>query len=110
MSHLLHKSRIVLTFCVLSLVFSGCTKSNFRWLYYDETNCADKWEKNIINEKLKDNVVNYLDKQGIKVFEIEIFSDGTADACTDCACKTGRRIKCKVKKRDVSDIKRQGFY
>jgi hypothetical protein len=79
-------------------------------MHYDETNCADKWEYNVNNEKLKDNVTEFLNKNGVKVFEIEIFGDGTKDNCTDCSCRTGRRIKCKIKKRDVKAIKSQGFY
>lgn len=62
------------------------------------------------NEKLKDKVVEYLATKGIKVLEIEIFFDRTPDTCSDCVCKTGRRIKCKIKKRDISDIKKEGFY
>ena len=102
------------TFFVLSVfiaVIAGCGKSgNVRWVHYDETNCADRWERSNNNEKLKENIVNYLDEKGIKVFEIEIFSDRTADACTDCNCKSGRRVKCKVSRGDAKDIKKEGFY
>jgi len=102
--------RTILILLVVSAVFFGCNKTNVKWLHYDETNCSDRWDSNINNERLKDNVVAYLEGKGIKVLEIEIFSDGTSDSCADCSCKTGRRIKCKVKKRDVNDIKSQGFY
>ncbi|WP_317896913.1 hypothetical protein [Aurantibacillus circumpalustris] len=102
------------TFLVLSIIFvliSGCGKlGGVKWLHYDETFCADKWEKNVNNEKLKNNITEYLDKKGIKVFEIEIFSDITPDSCTECACKTGRRIKCKVSSGDVSELKNEKFY
>jgi hypothetical protein len=96
---------------VLSAIIAGCGKSgNVKWVHYDETYCSDKWDYNASNEKLKENVVNYLDKNGVKVFEIEIFNDITPDACTDCTCKTGRRMKCKIKKREVKNVKSLGFY
>ena len=111
MAQRLLKLRTFSVLLVVSILLFGCGKTgNYKWLHYDETYCADKWDGNINNEKLKDNVVAYLDKQGIKVYEIEIFSDRTPDACADCYCKSGRRIKCKVKKRDVKDIKKEGFY
>jgi hypothetical protein len=103
--------RTFLVLVIISALISGCGKSgNVKWLHYNETNCADKWEKTINNEGLKDNVVAYLDKQGVKVLEIEIFTDIDPDTCTDCTCKTGRRFKIKVKKRDVSKSKSVGFY
>ena len=67
----------------------------------------DKWE---LGRNPIPNVVEMLEDQGIKVFEIEIFSDRTADNCTECTCKSGRRIKCKVSRRDAKDIKKEGFY
>ena len=107
--------RMFRTFFVLSsliaVIVAGCGKSgSVRWVHYDETFCADRWERSSNNEKLKENIVNYLDEKGIKVFEIEIFSDRTADNCTECTCKSGRRIKCKVSRRDAKDIKKEGFY
>jgi len=106
----LHMLRTCLILFVVSVVFFGCNKSNFRWLTYDETYCSDKWAYTLNNEKQKDNIVAYMDKQGVKVFEIEIFNDRTPDSCKDCNCKSGRRIKCKIKKRDESLIKKEGFY
>lgn len=102
--------RSILILAMLSAFFVGCNKTNVKWLHYDETNCSDRWTYDVNNERLKTNVTNYLDDKGVKVLEIEIFANGTKDSCTDCNCKTGRRIKCKVKNRDVSKIKSQGFY
>ena len=107
----LHMFRTFLVLLVVSALIFGCGKSgNVRWLHYDETYCADKWEHNINNEKLKDNITAYLEHKGIKVFEMEIFTDRTPDTCTDCTCKSGRRIKAKIRRRDVNDIKKEGFY
>jgi|GEM_PF-1032407 len=107
----LHMFRTLLVLLVVSAVLFGCGKSgNVRWVHYDETYCADKWEKSVNNEKLKSNISSYLEGKGIKVFEIEIFTDRSAETCTDCACKSGRRVKVKIKRSDVKEIKREGFY
>lgn len=107
----LHMFRTFFVLLAVSALLFGCGKSgNVRWLHYDETYCADKWEKSVNNEKLKSNITTYLDAKGIKVFEIEIFTDRTAETCTDCVCKSGRRIKVKIKRNDVKEIKKEGFY
>ena len=93
-----------------SFLFAGCGKNQFVWMNYDETSCADKWSFDLNNERLKDNVTAYLDSKGIKVLEIEIFVDGTAETCLACTCKTGRRIKCKVKKKEEDNLQGEGFY
>jgi hypothetical protein len=105
----LPKLRILLFLLILSGSLSDC-QSSVQWMIYNETYCSDKWTYDINNEKLKDNVVAYLKSNGVKVYEIEIFSDLTPETCTACTCKSGRRIKCKVPRRDVSAAKKQGFY
>jgi hypothetical protein len=98
-------------FVSLLFILAGCGKNNkIAWVYYDETICADKWERTINNEKLKDNIVAYFKNKGVKIYELEVFSDRTPDQCSDCVCKTGRRIKAKVKNKDVSDMKAENFY
>ena len=94
----------------LSFFMFSCGKNNMKWLYYDETVCADKWEYNINNERLKDNVTSYFDGKGVRIYEVEIFNDRTAESCLECHCKTGRRVKVKVKKHDVSSMKAENFY
>jgi len=89
----------------------GCGKRNdIVWVYYDETRCADRWERSNSNEKLKDNIVNYYDKNGSTIYDLEIFFDRTPDTCFDCICKTGRRVKAKIKGRDLENLKADGFY
>jgi hypothetical protein len=108
--HQVLRVRVFLALLVLSAILSGCGKSNVRWVVYDETLCADKWEYSPVNEKLKDNIVAYFKGKGVKVLELEIFNDRNPDQCSDCTCKTGRRVKCKVKKRDVDNMKGESFY
>src|SRR3954469_9680810 len=91
------------------LFSSACLKTNVKWVNYDETRC-DKWEHNNNNEKLKENFVNYYRSKGVKIYEVEIFSDRDAETCIDCSCKTGRRFNCKVPKGDVKEVKKDGFY
>src|SRR4051812_38756814 len=81
------------------LSISACSKSSkVRWVLYDETNCSDKWAYTNNNEVLKDNIVNYMDSKGVKIYEIEIFRIVDAESCSECSCKTGRQVKCKIKK------------
>lgn len=100
----------LLVLCVLFIV--SCTKPiRERWVYYDETYCANPWPVNNTNEILKQNIVDYFKAKGIDIYDIEIFSDRTPEACPGtCDCKSGRRVKCKVAKRDVDDMKANGFY
>lgn len=104
-------SKLTLSLMAMLFIINSCTKPfSVKWVYYDETVCSDKWTFTNNNEVLKDRITDHLKGKGIKVFDIEIFIDGTADACTECQCKTGRRIKCKIAKRDLSDAKSEGFY
>lgn len=89
----------------------GCNKPlRMSWVYYDETVCADRWGYSNVNEVQKDNVTAYYKKKGIRIYELEIIIDRDPEGCGDCSCKTGRRIKCKVKKSDVKDLLPEGFY
>jgi hypothetical protein len=96
---------------LFAVLFISCNKkSHIRWVYYDETRCADKWAFTHNNEALKDNVVSYMKSKNITIYELEIFNDRPAESCGECYCKSGRRIKCKIKKSDLKDIKKEGFY
>lgn len=108
-----HISKLKVLFAVLvfPIMLISCGKSgNVKWVYYDETYCSDKWDYHVNNELLKENVAGFLKGKGVKVYEIEIFNDRTPDTCTDCSCKSGRRIKCKIKKREVKNVRGLGFY
>jgi hypothetical protein len=95
----------------IAIFVAGCNKSsNVRWVYYDETNCADPWAFTNNNEQLKNNVVNYLDGEGVKVFEIEIFRQQPAETCPECTCKTGRQYKLKIKRSDLDNARSKNFY
>jgi hypothetical protein len=103
------KSLLYIAFAVF--IITGCGKSaHVRWVYYDETKCGDRWTYTNNNEALKQNIISYMKSKGITIHEMEIFNDRTAESCGECNCKSGRRLKCKVKKSDVKEIKKEGFY
>lgn len=79
-------------------------------MYYDQTVCSDKWGSYTNNEDLKIKIKDYLAGKNIEAYDIEIFNTGTPDNCLDCYCKTGKKIKLKVKKKDLNNIKSEGFY
>jgi hypothetical protein len=96
---------------VALLLGVGCGKRfTYKWVYYDETYCSDVWKTSANNETLKQNVIDYLDAKGVKVFDIEIFSDKTAESFVSCDNRTGRRFKCKIKEINLSKVKGLGFY
>lgn len=95
----------------LQLVLSSCNKPlKERWVYYDETYCADGWVYSGVNEVLKQNIIDYFKAKNISIYDIEIFVDRQADQNSSCLNKSGRRIRCKIGKRDLDEIKEHGFY
>lgn len=106
-----HRIFSLLVFFSFFLLISGCGKRNdIEWVYYDETRCADRWDRSNSNEVLKANIIKYYEGQSVTIYDLEIFFDRSPDTCFDCVCKTGRRIKAKIKGRDLSDVKSDGFY
>jgi len=97
---------------VISFSFTGCEKlTNTTWVYYNETYCADVWGQNTVPEdEKKKTIKKHFKDKGIRIFKVEITADGTPDSCFSCGCKTGKRIKCKIKEKDVTAMKNEGFY
>lgn len=103
--------RIFFAVVIISAVGLACTKPRkIKWVYYDQTICADKWGAYTGNEDLKLKITDYFEGLNIDVYDIEIFNFGTPETCLACTCKTGKTIKLKVKKKDLEDIKKEGFY
>jgi len=93
------------------MICSGCEKIRPTvWMEYHETGCSDPWFGNnteaIETEK---KVKEFLKKNDVKVFDVELSSDGIPEACFACFCKTGRIIACKVKEKDVETMEAFGF-
>ncbi len=77
---------------------------------YDETKGSDPW---IITENdsiLISNVKNYLLTNKISAYDIELTNDGTFETCKATYCKTGRRFKVTVDKKDLNKIQNLRFY
>jgi hypothetical protein len=92
-------------------LFLACGKyTNVSWVFYNETQCGDPWERTNNNEVLKNNITEHFKSKGVRIFEIEIFTDASAQGCTACHCTTGRVIKVKVKNRDVDSMEANGFH
>lgn len=102
------------TFLAILISFSltSCEKlANTTWMYYDETGCADAWGvSNVPENEKKKNIEKHFKNIGIKIFKTEIINDGTRELCFSCGCKSGKRIKCKIKERDVVPMRNEGFY
>jgi len=114
---LIFRSKFLIRFLLVATLFSGsvftssCIKSNgTEWLFYDETSCADAWPFAAVNEKLKENITEHYKEKGIRIYDLEIFVDRTPEVCAACTCKTGRRVKVKVKSRDVEAMQEEKFY
>jgi hypothetical protein len=99
---------VITLFAVISCEVS--TTNTVR-VYYDETECADKWgSSNIPESEKKQNVINYFDNLNIHIYDIQIINDGIEEECKACFCRTGYRIHCKIKEDDLSKIKKENFY
>ncbi len=107
------KTIIILITIVIATTIISCEKLyNTIWVYYDETKCANSWgtnENTLENERIK-AVEEYFEDKGVKIFAVEITKDGTLEFCRACHCRTGNRIKCKIKESDLSKMEKEGFY
>ncbi len=77
---------------------------------YDETECNNPWHRTPYDTKTISNVKDYLSSRDIDVLDIQISNDGVYESCRACFCKTGRRIKVKIKSWDLEKIKEENFY
>ena len=114
---MLNKKSLLL-FSLLSLFFfCDCKKYNEPWLYFDETSCLYPWgtfkQDGTEDDKITEAVKKILGDQDIKVIKIKIEKDKVLPGqvnCMACYCKTGRRIHCRVYKKDVTAMQNNGFY
>lgn len=99
-------------FVILSVSFFQCDKfSGTKWLYYNQTSCSDKWGVYSNFDDLKQKVEDYIQaKKNIKVYDVEVLSNGPQQNCLACTCTTGNIIKLKAMNSDVVELKTEGFY
>lgn len=77
---------------------------------YDETQCNDPWDIRPEDAETISNIKKYLSSRNIIVLDIQITKDGINDSCRACPCRTGRRIKVKIKSMDLEKIIEENFY
>lgn len=106
------KKSIALIIVLLIITVSSCEKLvDTSWVSYNETNCNDPWgNSDVENQKKIDNIEKYFKNKKIKIFKTEILHDGIADPCDACDCKSGIRIKCKIKSKDKAKMIAVNFY
>ncbi len=104
---------LLLTLSIIGITtLNSCEKlTATTQMYYDETYCADQWGQNTVSDDdKKKNIEKYLKNKDIKIFKVEITNDGTLELCFACSCKTGKRIKCKVKESDIESMQNEKFH
>ena len=102
------KNRIVicLLFCIGIIGFSAC-KKNHIWVCYDIT-WSDLSTVNGIGSVQA--AKKHLRNKNIHVFKAEFTPDGTVDDCKCSNCRTGKRIKCEIRKDDLDNAIESNFY
>lgn len=93
------------------LTISSCKKEkNEEDYYWLQTKCSDPWKtgENDSDNKVKTSVINFLENEDIKVFDISINHDQTTfQYCEACDCTNGTRIIVNVDNEEK--IKALGF-
>lgn len=106
------KKSIVLIIILLMATLTSCEKLvKTSWVYYDETYCADPWGHSTTeySRKIKD-IEAYFKEKKIRIFKTEILHDRVMEMCHSCGCKSGNRIRCKIKSKDKSEMIDLSFY
>lgn len=108
------KKLLIIITLIVSVAFSGCEKiTDTVWMYYDETWGVDPWGKESVPEKEKiNNIEKYLKNRKVKVFDVKIVADANVGSilCYAMHCKSGKRIHCKIKEKDLNKATSEGFY
>ncbi len=102
----------LMIFFLPTMVFS-CTKDNIDKFYYEETYCADPWERNI-SDKYGDQYqgeikVFLADSFNIIVEEITVTKEKEGELCDACVCKSGRYIWANAKSEYSDKLVKIGF-
>lgn len=105
---------------LLILIFVNCSKNDFdcncissfgkTCLVYEQTYCADPWgNSSLEDEKIAENLNSYFQNLGVEINDICFDEEGTIENCYACSCKSGRRIKVKVKNKNWEILRNLGF-
>lgn len=93
-----------------TVIFISCATSfsDKIWVFYNETQCSNPWP--IDNDtSTETKVQQYLNNNGIQVFDIKIATYFSGPFCESCLCSTGRNIYVLVLNSDLENILNLGF-
>lgn len=101
--------KIVFLF-LFSISFSCSKYFDTTWVYYNETQCSDKWGTYKNNEDLKEKITSYFKSKDVSVYDVDFLIVSTPATCLSCTCVTGKKIKLKIIKNNLSTLQEEGFY
>lgn len=101
------KTLIIFSFLVFLI---SCEKDSGdkSWAYYNETQCSNPWPI-AYTLSTESKVHDYLDAEGIQIFDIKIDTFSSGPFCEACNCSTGRKIYVLILKSDLENIQKLGF-
>jgi hypothetical protein len=102
------RTSTIILFLTLAFCFSCEKKGNIIELHFNETGCANPWNKDSgtlvgfgnNDSDYQNKVKNYLEISGIDILEISITNDGPNSGCFSCFCTTGRKINITIFEKD----------
>lgn len=81
---------------VLIFLAAACKKDDvdgdvrYAHFKYAQTQCADPWPSGATDVTTVLNAKRYLDSMNATAVTLKLSTDGTAEVCNACSCKTGK--------------------
>lgn len=92
------------------LILTGCEKHSFdEEVLYEQTFCADAWGYGDTDAKTVGQMVDFLDKEGVKIHDARLVAEREPDACKACTCKSGRVFYGRVRTKNLAAVQKLGF-
>jgi hypothetical protein len=103
-------NRTILFLCLATLGLVGCEKYRFdKEVLYEQTFCAEAWDYGDTDAETVDQMVAFLDKNGVKLRDARLVSERSPDGCYACNCKSGRVFYGRVREKDLAAVQKLGF-
>ncbi len=103
-------NRVILFLCLLTLGLAGCGKHRFdREVFYDQTFCADAWDYGNTDAKTIDQMVAFVNKNGVKIRDARLVAKRGPDGCYACTCRSGQVFYGWVREDDLAAVQKLGF-
>ena len=111
------KSIVAIFLILIGTALVSCEKDDVTTgevesFYYEETYCADPWERSdsASDEVLRERVSEYLNGTlDIDYYGLRITHDGKTEICSACSCTTGRIIIIEADKAYQDILIENGF-